>query len=491
MNWAVCIREASGRMITVRDCLALPELQPAQVVAGEEGLYRPVRLAHVIDEPDIAAWAARDVAVLTTFHNQPHTADYWVELIPALDQKGVAALFVATGRYIDRIPDEARDLSHSHRFPVITLPFSLPFVTVAEAIHRLIIEDNRVTWSKVSDIQIRVTESAVRAKSVEDLLRTFSEILSRTVDLVEIDAHTRRLGHVFPLGSPDLARWCLEVQGDSLSAPEQVIARQMAGVLAVYLLQQKIARQTEFEIQSTLLERIVLGQWQDDVAHRERLRLFGFHAERPHHVILLSLPDLLRVDAHQQARYEDARELIKRLLDWEDRLINVTSQGLVLLVGAVPGRANVVSERLRQYFEQFSDSTGLISGPLMLKDIPQTYQTMTKMLPLLEPGTLHHLGDALFPAVVAELPAELMQAFVKSTWGRVRDAVLYETLRAYVESGGRRLDTAERLGVHRNTVANRIEQIEALLGHVLDAPFLTQLDLAYRWMLTQTPANLS
>ena len=477
-------------MITVSHCLALPELAPAAVVAGFGGLNRSVRLAHVIDEPDIAAWAAHDVLVLTTFHNHPNSEDFWTALIPALDQQRVAALFVAIGRYIESIPLLACELADRYAFPIITLPFSLPFVTVAEAIHRLIIEDNRVTWSKVSDIQIRVTESAVRAKSVEDLLHTFSEILSRPIDLVEDDSQARYSGHTFPLGSPDLSHWYLSVHGAALTAPQQVIARQMAGLLAVYLLQQKIARQTEFEIQSTLLERLVLGKWHDDVAHRQRIRVLGFRAERAHHLLLLTVPDLLRVGPRHQTRYEDARDLVKRLVDWEDCLISVTSQGLVLLIGAIPGRVTVLRERLTPYFEQFPDSTGLISRPLALKDIPPTYQIMTKMLPLLEPASLHSLRDALFPTVVAELPVDLMQTFVAATWGRVQDAVLATTLKTYVECGGRRLEVAQRLGVHRNTVANRIEQIEALLEHALDAQFLTQLELAHLWMLTQTPADL-
>ena len=42
--------------------------------------------------------------------------------------------------------------------PVITLLWSLTFVTVTEAIHRLIVNDNRETWARVSETEIRVTE---------------------------------------------------------------------------------------------------------------------------------------------------------------------------------------------------------------------------------------------------------------------------------------------------------------------------------------------
>lgn len=476
-------------MITVADCLALPELRAAVMVAGRDGLTHPVRLAHVIDEPDVAAWAAPDVVVLTTGHNQPNNAEFWSSLIPALSKQRIAALFVALGRYIESIPDEAQRMANQYALPIITLPWSLPFVTVTESIHRLIVDDNRETWARVSEMQIRVTESAVRADTLEELLGTFSVLLSRSVDLVEPSSVLPE-GQIYPLGSPDLRRWHLWIASPPLSAPEQVIARQMAGVLAVYLLQQKIARQTEFELQSAMLERILLGQWQDDTAHRQRIRLLGFHVERPHRLMLLSLPDFLRVDPRNTTRYEGARELLQELVDWEERLINVTPHGLALLIGSTANRPSSLKERLKPYFERFPDSTGLISGSLKLDEIPTSFETMSKMLPLLEPGALHLLDEAVFPTVVAELPVDLMNTFVHITWGRIHDAVLHETLVAYVRSGGRRLEAANRLNVHRNTVANRIEQIEAQLGHRLDAAFLTQLDLAYRWLMTRSPGEL-
>ena len=473
-------------MITVRDCLELEELRDAELVAGHSGLEHPVRIAHVIDEPDVALWTAPDVVVLTTGHNQPGTERFWREMIPALAGQRVAALFVALGRYIDAIPDEARAMADAHALPLITLPWSLPFVTVTQAIHRLIVEDNRDTWAKVSELQIRVTEAAIRAESVDHLLLTFSELLDRPVQLATRGTRSAPPAYGVTLGSPELRSWQLVIGPPALTSPEQIVARQMAGVLAVYLLQQKLARQTEFEIRSAMLDRVVQGQWRDDAIQRQRIRFLGFHADRPHQLLLLALPDVLRLDPDITQRYDEARDWLLQVIDTEDRLMSVTAQGLVLLVGGGMARQAPLTYRLAPFFERFPQTTGLVSGPLMLSEIPPIHQTMVKMLPLLQPGRLHSLHEALFPALIAELPEDLMRTFVDATWGRIRDPVLFDTLKSYVLSSGRRGEAANQLGVHRNTIANRIEQIEALLGRVLDGPFLTQLDLAYRWMLTRT-----
>jgi purine catabolism regulator len=48
--------------------------------------------------------------------------------------------------------------------------------------------------------------------------------------------------------------------------------------------------------------------------------------------------------------------------------------------------------------------------------------------------------------------------------------VLRETLRSFLDHHGSRVATAQALGVHRNTVRNRIEQIEEQWGRSLDEP---------------------
>lgn len=478
-------------MITVRDCLKLPELAPAMLYGGTAGLDRPVKLAHVIDEPDLATWAASDVVVLTTWHNQPSDDDFWESLIRSLIEQQVSALFIAVGRYIRDIPVSVRDLADSSHFPVIALPWSLPFVTVAEAIHRRIVEDNLETWTRVSNLQIRVTEAAVRAPSLDKLLKTFSSLIGRSVYLSEPDQHHSVPGQRFSLGSPKLRRTELFVEHPLLSSPEQVIVRQMAGVLAVYLLQQQLAHHAEVEIQSAIVERLLQGEWHSDTVQRRQLTLMGFHPDRPHLLFNVGLPEKYLMGPGSSEHLDRARHCLTDLIDASDTLIGMTPQGLVLLLGLPSINVADFQRRLAPFFQEFRGATGLMSGPLLMREIPAAFGTMRRILPLLEPGTLSTMGEALFPTVIAELPKELMTAFVQSTWGRIRDPVLKETLRALVINGGARRAAANTLDVHRNTVANRVEQLEALLGRRLDAPFITQLDLAYQWSRTQDQSSQS
>lgn len=67
--------------------------------------------------------------------------------------------------------------------------------------------------------------------------------------------------------------------------------------------------------------------------------------------------------------------------------------------------------------------------------------------------------------------SEVTQAFADTALGPLRDAPrLLETLRAFLEGGGSVVDAAAVLGVHRNTVAARLSQIEGMLGVSLADP---------------------
>jgi DNA-binding PucR family transcriptional regulator len=69
--------------------------------------------------------------------------------------------------------------------------------------------------------------------------------------------------------------------------------------------------------------------------------------------------------------------------------------------------------------------------------------------------------------------SEVTRAFAETALSPLRDTAhlhLLGTLRAYLESGGSMALTAQALGVHRNTVTTRIQQIRRQLGVDLDDP---------------------
>ena len=69
--------------------------------------------------------------------------------------------------------------------------------------------------------------------------------------------------------------------------------------------------------------------------------------------------------------------------------------------------------------------------------------------------------------------SDVTRAFAETALAPLRDPAhshLLSTLHAYLESGGSAVLTAQALGVHRNTVTTRVQQIRDRLGVDLDDP---------------------
>ncbi|MFI6597477.1 PucR family transcriptional regulator [Nonomuraea sp. NPDC050536] len=108
------------------------------------------------------------------------------------------------------------------------------------------------------------------------------------------------------------------------------------------------------------------------------------------------------------------------------------------------------------------------------------------------PGSVAR-ADRMGPAeLLAALPAGVLRApatvVLRPLLAADRDGTLLETLVAFLDEGGA-LKAAERLGVHRNTVATRVERIRAI-GYDLDDPATRlALHLAGRVLLTASGSS--
>lgn len=124
-----------------------------------------------------------------------------------------------------------------------------------------------------------------------------------------------------------------------------------------------------------------------------------------------------------------------------------------------------------------------ISAPITTaRDIPEAARQARYLAQLLESGALSggitrfdddaRLGVYRLLYDHWETPA--LRRFQSSLLGPLtredRHGVLQETLRIFLEEGGSLRPTAERLGIHRNTLAYRLKQIRAILDADLDSP---------------------
>ncbi len=128
-------REASPRVgsdalpvgLRVEEVLRASSLHGAEVVAGGGGLGRLVRRLNVMEVPDILPWVKPDELLLTTGYPLRHDAAGLAALVADLDERGLAALAVKRGRYLEALPEDMLAEADRRGFPVIALPRHIGF----------------------------------------------------------------------------------------------------------------------------------------------------------------------------------------------------------------------------------------------------------------------------------------------------------------------------------------------------------------------------
>ncbi|WAX57295.1 PucR family transcriptional regulator ligand-binding domain-containing protein [Jatrophihabitans cynanchi] len=143
---------AADYALTVRGLLALPSLAGAEVAAGAAGLDTVVRWVNVMEVPDILPWVKPNELLLTTGFPLRHggqggTFDPSVvaRLVDGLAERGVSALGVKTGRYLDELPPDMLDTAERHGFPVLVLPRGVAFDEVMSEVFTQLVD--RQTWA--------------------------------------------------------------------------------------------------------------------------------------------------------------------------------------------------------------------------------------------------------------------------------------------------------------------------------------------------------
>ena len=143
--------------------------------------------------------------------------------------------------------------------------------------------------------------------------------------------------------------------------------------------------------------------------------------------------------------------------------------------------------------------TGVVSEAVRrVADLPRVYESLRRCLGLLaklgRTGTIASEAQLRAYALAFErLGSEEINAFFEATIGKLLDAdrhrgsALATTLLAYLDHEHNARHTAAALGIHVNTLRQRFEQIDRLLGDWRSGTRALDLHLALRlWQLRGT-----
>lgn len=170
-------------MLTVSQLLELPPISEGTLVAGEAGLNREVLWAAVVDIPQAAEWVRSGEILVTTLYGIRDDIDAQVNLCEELAAKQLAGMIVATGKYVDHVAAPVRAAADRARFPIIELPWHIPFEDVVRVVSEHSLNDQYQLYKQSLAIHRTLTRLVLDGGSIQDVAHELCTLLRCPVEI--------------------------------------------------------------------------------------------------------------------------------------------------------------------------------------------------------------------------------------------------------------------------------------------------------------------
>jgi purine catabolism regulator len=474
-------------MITVGAVFADPQLDLRVIHLSDPGA--DVRWVATSELPDPTPFLEGGEILLTTGLQTKGWRREWDSYVGRLVDAQVAALGVATALTHAKLPTGLIKACQAHRLNLFEVPRETAFVTISLRTAELLEEGAAEAARQALTIQRRLTSAAAKPQPTAHLIETLAHDLDGAVCVLSAD------GHVLagPVGKRSdelpndlvveevsrLRQRGLRAASTLATAAGTTVVQPLGltGRSATFLAAIGPARLSDGQRSAITTTVALLGL----IGEQERSRIEARRRVHSRAVELLVAGDpgsaqvvldiepetpalppqvrLLRAAGPQEA-IDDATTKL------EQRGILVSADGAELAVVATPAQAMELATELVGAGVQ---GVGL-GNAVETREAAVSHATAGLALAQTTPST--RVVD--WERVVNQGPLGLLdphraKVFAASFLGDLDDEQL-DTLRCFLRHHGSRLKVAEELGLHRNTVRNRLEAIEATLPGRLDDP---------------------
>ncbi len=511
--------QAPAEALTVREMLGEDAMRGARIIAGADGLDRPVRRLNMMTVPNIVRWTKRDEFLLTTGYPLPREPEEFCRLIEQLAANGLAGLGVKLDEYLAEVPSAAVELADRAGFPIVVIPATSPLDDVLSQTFETIVNRQAAALARrqqIHDAFLRIaltggglarlsdelagflpgadviicdpagyplaatTRSGARSGSFRDasgLVDTGRLIAGVHKDTETgtrwaagvIRAGDMRYGFVLAIGGrPGLPA----VAGLAVEQAALVAALEITRDLAVLAVEQQFA--------SNALHDLVTGAAADMDDALARAIRFGWDLQRPLAVLVAQYARAERSDEPSRQQEASALRAVELwTLAVRDRDRNAAVAGFATELVAVVG-ADDAEALARKVHADMTASTGrtysigvsqVATGPL---DIPRLYEearvALQAGLRLSGSGAVTSFAGLGLYRLISNVSQAELRAFVHDTLGPVLELpepARSDLLKSLAVLSSTRFNVAESARVlhyHYNTMRYRVTKLERMLG---------------------------
>jgi purine catabolism regulator len=171
--------------MALRGVLRLDVLAGSQVLAGEAGLDRPVTRVNVMEVPDVLPYVGPDELLVTTGYALRENPDRMGALVRELHRRGVAALGVKLGRYLDEIPRSAVEAGDELGFPLVALPATTSYDQLLTAVLTAVLDHQAQRLTRSEELHRALVQVVLAGGGLPEVAAALSAILDVRVLLTD------------------------------------------------------------------------------------------------------------------------------------------------------------------------------------------------------------------------------------------------------------------------------------------------------------------
>ena len=494
-------------MVTVAQVLGLPGLGLEPVVEAATDL--PVSWVVTSELADPTPYLeGGEVLLLTGLHTSAR-AHSWTEYVRRLTDRGVVALGLGVGGQLSylRVPEALAAACRDAGLTLFRVPERTPFLGIIRAAAEMRAAEARTALEAMLSEQRRLTRAAVGRNGPARVVRTLVSVLgggwagvcaadARIVErsgpgLPELPAG-RTLPELLDRLRPAGLRGSL-----SESGPAGAVVVHPLGVdgdpqsyLVVVLSGPVDPVRTGVIATAVALLSLHAERAAEQALFRRRVRAGALalllNGEVRSADALLGVADDTTWSTAPRVRVARLRGGAEELRDGVRRLEAQTAHGArPVLVGTPatePGGLQTVAVLLEDLPERLAEvraaaeASGLragIGGPAAVHETDasdrEAREALERTTDRQRVGTW---DDLVAGGVAGLLPPETARAWARQLLGPLDGAGRLSLLRTFLAHNGNRSGTAEALGIHRNTLQQRLQEIEEALGRSVDDPQL-------------------
>jgi PucR family transcriptional regulator, purine catabolism regulatory protein len=506
--------------ITIGDLLELEQLN-LRVVGGAAGLDRPIRWVHTSELQDPTPWLSGGELLLTTGMGLQGPPAMQRTFLRKLVEADLAGLGFGVGFGFTEVPAPIRRAADRAGFPVLEVPYPVPFIAIAEAVSSHI-SGERIREAQASiEIHERLASLVSTGAGPADVLDEVTALAAGWAYLFDVRGNVVARSAAAGAPAPDpggvwtgLPRGLLERRGPltssevtpqgtlvamavmggtrhegvfvygsarKLEARSRIVVRHAVTVLGLLLASRRAVIEAERRVAGDILSEAFSGRLVG-ADLRRRLELVGFPARSSVNAIVVETG--MATGEHGRT-VDDLAWAFDGALGSRTRAARTTVMGTRVAGIASHEDPEALAHAVADELGAAASELGVPAAGIRVgvgesvapEAIRHSYLSAVLALKAAPPhrrvASPSDLGS--YALLLGAQPRPVLEGFVRSVLGPLleRDAKksseLVASVRAFIEAGGRWEPGADSLGVHRHTLRYRVRQAEELLGRDLSS----------------------